>query len=690
MPQTSAASEPAQSSIGGAGAYGATRGADNSTSQTMPQATTTIEDLPQASTGGTNYTGPVHDSAFLNQIDPRVKPVGENTPRDAKEQTVRESEPVGGTTVDTHKSPYIPDSGTALDRESASGTAGSGLGSHSTSSGAGMTSGITPQQTSYAAQSSTYDSPSNSRAAETAATGVGAATTAAGATKPTGYDAAPATDNTSAAYPATDSTASRSGAHTKPIGTAVSTDSSNMPGSFPDSSNPYSRQAVDSRVDPHKSTSGDSRHYGRDAALGGAAAGAAGTAAYASQGRHEHPTDSAVGNQPSGTPDQSMPSGPAGSGYDSSAGTGRHVAQESGLASSGGQPTAGQAMNTPSSQAIYGAPETSRAHDTHHRRDAALSAGAVGAGGAAAYGLGRDSDKGPTGREQAQLADRTGPGYDQVQTAREPQRDHGVGREAALGTGAAGAGSAAAMYGLKDSDLQQNQHQPQYQQAQTAREPQTEQRDHHYGRDAAVGAGAAGAAAYGVDHEAERKKLEKEQAERAMEGEKAQKEHSKELEKEHKKEEKEYKKELKAAEKEHDKEVTKAENESWKEQKKHDKAVAAEAKEHQKEQEKAEKERQKEMEKHEKEMQKEEDHEAKKKGGLLGFLHRDKSKKEGETEDDSHGRETAAVGATGAGAAGVGAYEHHQHSGERNRLHKVMLILLDLKIRMLIASGPTR
>jgi len=74
--------------------------------------------------------------------------------------------------------------------------------------------------------------------------------------------------------------------------------------------------------------------------------------------------------------------------------------------------------------------------------------------------------------------------------------------------------------------------------------------------------------------------------------------------------------------------------------------------------------------KHEKEHEK--DHE-KKHGGLLGFLHRDKTNKAEEPKHQDtthhHGRDAATTGAVGAGAASVAEHEHEKH--ERNRLHKV-------------------
>jgi chemotaxis protein histidine kinase CheA len=272
---------------------------------------------------------------------------------------------------------------------------------------------------------------------------------------------------------------------------------------------------------------------------------------------------------------------------------------------------------------------------------------------------------------------------------------HQHGREFPLVGGATGSSAAAGPHGATGVH---DRGQPGYSQ-QTTQDPQN--REHHYGRDAALGAGAAGtagAAAYGIDQEAERKRLEKEQHEAQKQHEKdlkhEQKEHEKETkhqqkehEKEAKHEQKEHEKEQKKAEKEHEKEVKKAEKEHEKEVKKeekhHEKIVAAEekkaekqhekeVKKHDKEEEKLEHEREKEAEKRRKQQEEEAEHEHKKKGGLFGFLHRDKNKDDDKADEQHHGRDAA----LGAGAAGAGAGLASEHEGhhERNRLHKVRLV----------------
>ncbi|KAF1947470.1 hypothetical protein EJ02DRAFT_417652 [Clathrospora elynae] len=183
-----------------------------------------------------------------------------------------------------------------------------------------------------------------------------------------------------------------------------------------------------------------------------------------------------------------------------------------------------------------------------------------------------------------------------------------------------------------------------------------------------AGAAGIGGAAYGLSEhqdERERARLDKEQAERA------------------KKEAHDHEKEQHRLDKEatkHDKEVHK-----------HDKSVAAHekdehrfAKEHEKEQARLVKEQHQ----HEKEVEKDSEGEEKKKGGLLGFLHRDKSKKEKSTSsrDSSprqsrdfsprHSRDYAAAGTAGALGAGTtaAAYDDDHPDSPRwkgkNRLHK--------------------
>ncbi|MCJ1285248.1 hypothetical protein MMC26_004588 [Xylographa opegraphella] len=82
----------------------------------------------------------------------------------------------------------------------------------------------------------------------------------------------------------------------------------------------------------------------------------------------------------------------------------------------------------------------------------------------------------------------------------------------------------------------------------------------------------------------------------------------------------------------------------------------------------------------EKEIAKEEKHDGKKHGGILGFLHRDKTDKELKEEEAERqesstygisGAKPAEEGAAGPGAIGINEHEREEHAKhERNRLHK--------------------
>lgn len=209
----------------------------------------------------------------------------------------------------------------------------------------------------------------------------------------------------------------------------------------------------------------------------------------------------------------------------------------------------------------------------------------------------------------------------------------------------------------------------------------------HTGRNAALlgGAGAAaGAGAYALSQQDDREQARLAEREREM-AQKEEKAHLKEEKKLHKEQEREQHKQDKAEAK-HDREV-----------KKHDAAVAAHAKEEKKLQKEAEKEEkkaekeekkaQKEAEKEEKRAQKEAEKEEKeKKGGILGFLHRDKSKREKNSsspessprqsrESSRRSKEYAAgAGALGAGTAAAAYSDDNNPSSPRykahNKLHK--------------------
>ncbi|CAO2652422.1 Nn.00g007050.m01.CDS01 [Neocucurbitaria sp. VM-36] len=375
--------------------------------------------------------------------------------------------------------------------------------------------------------------------------------------------------------------------------------------------------------------------------------------------------------------------------------------------------------------------KTRQQGEHHYGRDAA----AVGGTGAAGYGAyeaakaydeHRSTQPGASMNEQrydttATGATKSSPVPTQSQyNYNDPSTTSNVNRNAALGTGAglgaAGAG-AAAYAGSKHADNTQNLplHQKQdfassaapgsvaqsapaqgtfaphntYTQDPTGTQrhdpTQKEAEQHHDKRDAALlgtaGAAAAGGGAYAYSQhqeaERERARLEKEQHERlkkeAHDREKEQHRLGKEQHKHDKeaskleKEQHKHEKEIAAAQHKHEKEVAAQE----KEQHKHEKELAAQ----EKEQHKREKEADKEAHKQEKEHEGEE----KKKGGLLGFLHRDKSKKEKSSPETSprHSKEYAAAGTAGAVGAGTtaAAYDEEQDPNSprwkgKNRLHK--------------------
>ncbi|KAL6707535.1 hypothetical protein ACN47E_004105 [Coniothyrium glycines] len=210
----------------------------------------------------------------------------------------------------------------------------------------------------------------------------------------------------------------------------------------------------------------------------------------------------------------------------------------------------------------------------------------------------------------------------------------------------------------------------------TTHDPTKDNTESHTGRNAALlggGAAVAGAGAYALSQQDEREKArlaEREQELAKKQAHDAEREQH-HLDKEHAKEQHK----LDKAEAKHDKEV-----------KKHDAAVASHAKEEKKvakEHEKEEKRLEKEEAKRQKEAEKEAEGE-KKKGGLLGFLHRDKSKKEKSTSSPEssprqsreysprHSKEYAA----GTGALGVGttaaAYGDDHPDSPRYKAHNLL------------------
>jgi hypothetical protein len=472
-------------------------------------------------------------------------------------------------------------------------------------------------------------------------------------------------------------------------------------------------------------------HYGRDTALAGAGAATAGGLANASQ--HDKkadtvPASNTVGPHSSDAAnvvDPRVQSDPS-----------KQVHHNAGPASAIGHTTAGPHQSDSLNRLDPKVDEKAGHKDQHHLgRDAAVLGGAGAAGygaheAANAYSDHRSTQPGAAMNEQR---------YDTTASgARAPNpvpaaghydynNDH-TSRNVGLGTGAtlgAGALGGAAYAGSKHADNTQvpassaqplgssghqaaatqnfptqgtiaphNTHNdvrgPSHAPHDSVQEPLNKD---HSKRDAAVlgGAGlaAAGGAAYAhnqdSDLEREKARMEKEQQERLKKEQHDREKEQHKLDKEHAKQEKEAHK------------LEKEQHKHEKEQHKHDKAVLAAEKQehkHEKEQEKEahrlEKEREKEAARLEKEREKETGT-PEKKHGILGFLHRDKSKKEKTSADTSprhsgevrrsvdnkrHSRDYAAAG-VGAAAAGTTAAAYDDSSDPasprwkgKNKLHK--------------------
>ena len=273
-------------------------------------------------------------------------------------------------------------------------------------------------------------------------------------------------------------------------------------------------------------------HLGRDAGLAGA-----GTAAgYEAERHHGHPTQSST--VPSTT--SSMTTGsrvPTGSGYDNQTGTGHHYGRDAGLVGAGGvgayeaekrlghYDTAGERLagsghqpntatpstkttgtaNDPAVGGMQSATTGTGHHDQHLGRDTALGAGV----GGAAY----EAEKHHHNKQD--LTSTTG-----ITSSQDPQ--HHYGRDAALGAGVAGAGYEADKH-HQDEEAKKLEHEREkeakhqdsgkksggimglFHRDKGDKEAKKEERaeekaeqkaehGHHTGRDAALGAGAAGTA----------------------------------------------------------------------------------------------------------------------------------------------------------------------------------------------------
>ncbi|KAH4863478.1 hypothetical protein HBH75_005690 [Parastagonospora nodorum] len=302
-------------------------------------------------------------------------------------------------------------------------------------------------------------------------------------------------------------------------------------------------------------------------------------------------------------------------------------------------------------------------NNEHTRRNVALGSGAAALGAGGLYEAGKQGDTAhhvPTSSTQAPLA-QSYPVHDSsattypTQGTLEPQHT--------LGTPA---GTSQAPYASTEDPHNKD----------------------HTKRDAALlgtaGAAAAGGAAYAYnqqsDVERERERLEKEQADRLKKDQHAHDKEQHKLDKEHAKQEKEAHK-LEKEQHKHEKTVLAAEKEEHKHEKEQEKEAHRLEKEREKEAARLEKEREKDTGTPEK------------RRSILGFLHRDKSKKEKSSNDNSprqsgevrrsidnnrHSREYAGA-AGGATALGAGttaaAYDDSNNPDSprwkgKNRLHK--------------------
>ncbi|KAH7081033.1 hypothetical protein FB567DRAFT_532330 [Paraphoma chrysanthemicola] len=676
----------------------------------------------------TSLEGPVHKSSLLNKLDPRVKDTSSKTsdtttsPKndDSQHHLGRDAALVGAggaTAVGARQALQrndTPGTGTfVLPEQQGSNTVGPTSSSTTTAPQHGTSSApLSSSATAAPQQSSQTSAPLSSSTTNTSATD--------STSKGKGYEAyhGPLTTDGKPFY-----------------GTA------GAPAPVADSKS-HEPLAASSTTAPVAEKSDSQHHYGRDAGLAGAGAAAVGGLAYASQRDNKSdtvPTSGATGPQSSHI--ASTTTGPHSSNIASTT-TGPHSSNIAGTTTgpySGnvGSTTTGPHQSDTLNRADPRVDEKAGQH--HLGRDAAI-VGGIGAAGygaheaAQAYGDHRSTQ--PSAAMNDQRYDTTAHGA----TAANPVPASGhydynndnTSRNVALGSGAAlGAGAlgGAAYAGSKHADNTQHastlSSQPLTSSAQPAPVTQAQQthdtfgqhahgpgatstsyptqgtiaphntqattdptlthnrydsiqepqKQDHTKRDAALlggaGAVAAGGAAYGYsqhqDAEREAERLKKEQHAHEKEQHALDKQHAKQEKEAHKLEKEQHK---------HEKEAHK-----------HDKAVAAAAKDqhkHEKEQEKEaarlEKEREKEAARLEKEREKEVEGEDKKKHGILGFLHRDKSKKEKRSSADSsprasadydnkrHSREYAAAG----GAAGLGAgttaaaYAHGRDSSDSN------------------------
>ncbi|KAI4176589.1 MAG: hypothetical protein LQ343_000880 [Gyalolechia ehrenbergii] len=398
---------------------------------------------------------------------------------------------------------------------------------------------------------------------------------------------------------------------------------------------------VGSTSSTEPSISGD-HHYGGNAALAGAGAGAAGAAVHGGQKHH----------------DSHVPKGTSSSGYSnpyspSSTGTGLTsgpTSSTTGTTSSTRQiPT--ETTNTtgpttkgtgvPTGQSPSGVTAANGPATTSKDHDVGRNAGLAGVGAGAAY----EADKHLHGSHGDSTRTRD-PGLTSKQQPLSGKSAPEYGRETDL--------SDAGTTGIHDSRHQPSSTSGLADQPSTAYDDRDRAGESHRGRDAALGAGA-GAAAVAGGEELSRKYLERQQ----------------------KADYKEEMTEQEAAHKQELKEQKHHQHEQQKAEKAHEKAIAKEEKHHQHEKEKAEKAHEKAMAKEEAQHKHKEEPQGgeKKHHGLLGLFHRDKADKELKEDEiarKEHLEAESQPGAATTGTTGLSEREKHEHAKEhdRNRLHK--------------------
>ncbi|KAF2843766.1 hypothetical protein M501DRAFT_994802 [Patellaria atrata CBS 101060] len=439
-------------------------------------------------------------------------------------------------------------------------------------------------------------------------------------------------------------------------------------------------------------------HHGRDAALG-AEVGAAGLDAYEA-GKHHHgnqgtqdPTTSST--LPSTTSDQPIST----SGYDQAP---RHQREPTDISGSHGA-TSTKFHEQPS--ATGPSDQTSQLKEHHYGRDAAIAggAGAAGTGAYQAYHPHRDAPPNDYDYSGQGVRDPTAGAHHPIrdettsrQTAGETTDESHKGRNAAVAGCAAAAGAGAYAYSQHDQEKmekerlkQERAHEKELEKEQRAHEKEVAKEEH------------AAQKAHDKEVAKEQKAHDKEVA---KEQHAAQKAHDKEVAKEKKAHDKEVAKEQKAHDKQVAREQKAHDKQVAKEEKAHEKEIAKEQhaaqKAHEKQHEYEEKERQKKLARQEEEREQDDHSPTKKKGGLFGFLHRNKNKENTDPATDdptspitadrtdpatgdptssttadrtdsrtTHGAETAAAAGTAGGPAAA-AYANYSDQNKHHKLHK--------------------